>query len=195
MAYIDKEKQREWQRKWNEANPEKVKDKYRKYRVANKEKLKAAAHKYYAANKDKLKCKARKRRESNPGRHNERTRNWRRNNVDKLWNDRQNVTLECCSIYSAKGDVMCSYPTCDVADPDMLCLDHINNNGNEERRDLMWGRGGYNLYAKLRRSGFPPGYQTLCHNHNIKKEIERRRADAKIRHNRKISGSIVPSAK
>lgn len=46
-----------------------------------------------------------------------------------------------------------------------LTLDHLNGGGAEERRALT-GRG---IYRRLRREGFPPGYQVLCWNCNAAK--------------------------
>lgn len=47
-----------------------------------------------------------------------------------------------------------------------LALDHINGNGNEERRKT--GRnGGQAFYRWLRSQGYPSGYQVLCHNCNM----------------------------
>jgi hypothetical protein len=54
----------------------------------------------------------------------------------------------------------------------MLTLDHIANNGAEDRKA---GRLGGNMYAYLRKAGYPDGHQTLCMNHQIKKEILRKR--------------------
>ena len=50
-----------------------------------------------------------------------------------------------------------------------LCIDHIDGGGNKHRR-IMNIHGGA-IYLALIRDGFPPGYQVLCHNHNMKKGI------------------------
>jgi hypothetical protein len=53
----------------------------------------------------------------------------------------------------------------------MLSLDHVNNDGSKDRK-----RGtGNNLYLSVEREKYPDGFQTLCHNHQWKKEIMRRR--------------------
>lgn len=84
------------------------------------------------------------------------------------------LKLEVLTHYGPSGKLKCSWPDCDVTDPDMLSLDHINNNGAEER-----GRegGGIKIYSRLRKENFPLGYQTLCHNHQWKKEIMKRQAE------------------
>lgn len=51
-----------------------------------------------------------------------------------------------------------------------LTIDHINNNGNEHRRQLRSGKNnGHNIYAWLRKNNYPTGFQTLCYNCNIVK--------------------------
>jgi len=47
-----------------------------------------------------------------------------------------------------------------------LTLDHINGGGNNDR--ILHG-SGIAFYGKLRRQGFPPGFQTLCWNCNMAK--------------------------
>lgn len=48
-----------------------------------------------------------------------------------------------------------------------LSLDHINNDGYAERKKLFkrqQGGGGVQFYLKVKKAGFPIGYQTLCMN-------------------------------
>lgn len=60
---------------------------------------------------------------------------------------------------------------CGFDDPRALALDHVNNDGAEERK--KW-RGRMNFfYAKIIADGFPPNYQILCANCNAIKEYER----------------------
>lgn len=58
---------------------------------------------------------------------------------------------------------------CGITDIDVLCLDHIANNGNEQRRQL--GLLGASFYRWLEREGYPEGYQVLCANCNMKKAL------------------------
>jgi len=46
-----------------------------------------------------------------------------------------------------------------------LALDHIKNDGNDERRKTKT-RGGFAFYLWLRKNGYPSGYRVLCHNCN-----------------------------
>jgi|SRR5271166_2424017 len=76
--------------------------------------------------------------------------------------------------YSPGGQTpLCSVQSCGVSDIDMLVIDHVANNGAEERNKGL--HGGLGIYVRLRVQGYPNGYQTLCANHNQKKEIERKR--------------------
>lgn len=75
------------------------------------------------------------------------------------------------------GILRCCWNDCDVSDIDMLTLDHIDNSGAIERK-LNGGSSlhcGFKLYAKLKRQQFPSGFQTLCWNHQMKKELVRKR--------------------
>lgn len=65
---------------------------------------------------------------------------------------------------------------CGQGDIDVLCIDHIHDDGNVERCHTRGGgRFGWKLYRWLMESNYPTGYQVLCANCNLKKEIVRRR--------------------
>jgi hypothetical protein len=80
----------------------------------------------------------------------------------------------CINMYS-NGDACCAW--CPQADIDVLCLDHIDETKTKEFTKLYGHRGGRFLFAKLRTLGYPPGFQVLCANCNLKKEILRRRKE------------------
>lgn len=87
----------------------------------------------------------------------------------------QRVKVETLTYYGPAKQLKCSWLECEVIDLDMLTLDHINNDGNIERK--AWcSQGGVTTYSRLRKNGFPSGYQTLCANHQMKKDLVRRRA-------------------
>lgn len=59
---------------------------------------------------------------------------------------------------------------CDISNIEVLTIDHINDDGAEHRRKFKIK----NLYRWLKKNDYPPGFQILCQNHNIGKEISRR---------------------
>lgn len=70
----------------------------------------------------------------------------------------------------SNGTMSCSQ--CGYSDIRALCIDHINNNGAEEKR--IHG-GSSRVWAHIIKQGFPKGYQVLCCNCNQIKEMERRK--------------------
>lgn len=51
-----------------------------------------------------------------------------------------------------------------------LCVDHINNNGNEHRKVLK-SKSGYSFYLWIKRNEYPDDLQILCWNCNSAKSI------------------------
>jgi len=63
---------------------------------------------------------------------------------------------------------------CNENDPIVLVLDHINDDGAEDRRNGHWGEPAF---RRLKKAGWPRDrLQLLCHNCNARKEFKRRRA-------------------
>ena len=96
------------------------------------------------------------------------------------YKDRLQVKTEVLSHYGKRKKLQCRWRNCTITDVDMLSLDHIDNNGAEHRRQLTGGRknrcgGSTYIYRTLKRLKYPAGFQTLCHNHQWKKEILRRK--------------------
>lgn len=89
----------------------------------------------------------------------------------KTRESRMLLRLEILNHYSG-GSLLCAH--CGFGDMRALDLDHIENGGGEHRKSI--GRRGatYDIYAELKRSGFPQGYQILCRNCNWIKEMELR---------------------
>ena len=76
--------------------------------------------------------------------------------------------MQCVKLrrYSKVNKIECACCGEDIVE--FLSLDHIKNNGAKERREFNCN-GGYAFYLKLRKLGYPEGYQVLCHNCNIAK--------------------------
>ena len=61
---------------------------------------------------------------------------------------------------------------CGFEDNRALQIDHINNNGAEERKALGGQKfSGYQFYKHLIDNNLPEGYQTLCANCNMIKHL------------------------
>jgi hypothetical protein len=76
-----------------------------------------------------------------------------------------------------KAEVLARYGTvcaeCGFDDPRALQIDHVENNGAEERKRLGGQNfSGWRFYQWLKSQGWPEGYQTLCANHNAIKHCE-----------------------
>lgn len=134
-------------------------------------------------------------RERNRERYNQRMRDWREANRDKdrehkrEWRNRklaegsseevaairkaelektQRSQAVCrTQVFEAYGGYKCA--CCGETEPLFLSIDHIDNNGAEERKLGLYSGSGYGFYRWLRKSGFPPGYQVLCMNCNTGK--------------------------
>ena len=103
-------------------------------------------------------------------------RKWRKANPKRFQatQRRSNNKLKTVVLtyYGKRGMLQCCWPACNVIDIDMLTLDHINDEGYKDKR--KHGRG-ITFYKKIKVKRFPVGFQTLCANHQLKKEILRRR--------------------
>lgn len=66
-------------------------------------------------------------------------------------------------VFTAYGGYRCA--CCGVSEPVFLVIDHIADDGHDERKRLGT-KGGMGQYWYLRKRGFPAGYQVLCQNCN-----------------------------
>lgn len=81
--------------------------------------------------------------------------------LPKQKNGSQQLRLQALAAYGNK----CT--CCGESHYEFLAIDHINGGGHKHRKELK--RRGTSYYTWLRREGFPPGYQVLCHNCNLAK--------------------------
>ena len=79
----------------------------------------------------------------------------------------QKLKIRAMYHYS-NGELCCA--RCGINDIDVLCIDHINGGGNKLRAQLRYGMGKA-FYRWLRQNDFPEGYQVLCFNCNMKKQL------------------------
>jgi hypothetical protein len=115
--------------------------------------MKTNAKKYYEEHKDELREKARQNR----------------------------VALKTAVLthYGKDGKLQCCWPGCEVTDIDMLTLDHLLDNGAEHRKALSTtgqrNTGSSQIYNEAIANDFPPLFQTLCWNHQWKKQLSKRK--------------------
>lgn len=150
----------------------------RRYFQEHKEELSAKNREYMQTHPEQRKKKVQRdllRRKTLPEvakRARECSSKWRQRNPDKVAEAQANwkykIKVEVLSHYG-NGGLACV--SCGFSDIRALTLDHINNNGAEERRaNKVVKSGGTWLYQWLRRQGYPGGYQTLCMNCQFIKE-------------------------
>jgi hypothetical protein len=89
-------------------------------------------------------------------------------------NSQRKMKLTVLTHYSPNQVLCCSWPGCFVDDLDELTIDHVNNDGatHREKNNRI---SGTSLHLWLKRYNYPTGFQTLCANHQLKKEIVRKR--------------------
>ncbi len=72
--------------------------------------------------------------------------------------------------------VLCNYgmkcSRCGIDDPDVLNIDHINQDGSKHRKKVLGNGGPNKMYRWLINNNFPDGYRTLCFNCNVKVYLE-----------------------
>jgi hypothetical protein len=103
-------------------------------------------------------------------------RGYYKDNTQRIYDYRLGVKTEVLAHYGKKGELKCCWQDCEITDVDILTLDHVNNDGAQERRTRP-NNNGASFYIRLRYEGYPNGFQTLCCNHQWKKEILRRRTE------------------
>ena len=126
---------------YRENHKEEILSRNAKYREENRETLRVKERECYRGRVDKAKAAGKK---------------YRKKMKTQIINHYSNGTGKCVR--------------CGVDDIDMLCLDHINGNGNGHRRSIGI-TSGYKFYRWLIANNFPLGFQTLCYNCNMKKRI------------------------
>lgn len=85
---------------------------------------------------------------------------------------RLEIKLAVLAKYGLNNAICCCWAGCGEKDPDVLTIDHIDNNGYVDKK---LGKSGFSLHHRLKKDNFPDGFQTLCANHQLKKEVLRRR--------------------
>lgn len=118
-------------------------------------------------------------RERHPEKAAESQRKWKSKNKDRVdaiydkWAETNRLEYEAKRRAKVRDEVFQAYGgfrcvCCGEDEPIFLTIDHINNDGNEHRKELATkiGKGGTAFFDWLRRNKFPPGFQVLCRNCN-----------------------------
>lgn len=71
--------------------------------------------------------------------------------------------------FEAYGGASCG--CCGEVHVAMLTLDHIDGQGSADRGKRGEGSTGAPFYLRLKRAGWPPGFQVLCFNCNYAKHL------------------------
>lgn len=120
---------------------------------------KAYHHKYYLAHKEDWQSRRRARYQANPEEYKRKAKEFHR--------------MSRYSVLSHYSDNPPKCACCEEITLEFLTIDHMNNNGAEERRKLFGtkgrGGGGHTFYRWLINHNFPEGYQVLCMNCNFAK--------------------------
>ena len=145
-----RKKNREAARRYREKDPERQRRRMREWRAANREKAREQSREW----------RNRKLAKASPE-EEERIRQAER---DKTKRNQDRVRRE---VFDAYGGFVCA--CCGETEPKFLSIDHINNNGAEQRRNRDYGSSGTAFYLWLRKNAFPEGYQVLCMNCQVGK--------------------------
>ena len=108
----------------------------------------------------------RKRYRENKARHYRQTKRWKEANPDKIReiNHRYQKKLKRQVVDAYSGKCAC----CGVSELSFLTIDHVNNDGKEHRKTFT-----RNFYLLLIKDGFPGGFQVLCFNCNMGKQVNK----------------------
>ena len=91
-----------------------------------------------------------------------------RNQNQKLWS--QHYCLHARRVVMGQEHVHCQAPGCMVDDPDMIAIDHVDNDGKADR--MTFGKTYSFHLAILTGDRGREGLQILCANHNQKKNAQ-----------------------
>lgn len=96
---------------------------------------------------------------------------WKKNNPTKAAEHTRRVNqsrkIKVLNYYCLTDKLQCN--KCGFKDTRALCLDHINNDGFRQRKIGITGTA---MYLWVIKNNFPKGFQVLCANCNLIKEIE-----------------------
>ena len=147
-----------------------------KQREQNRE----AAARYRERNREKINQRMRDWREANREKAREHAREWRNRKLanaspeeeaairaSESAKTKRNQDRRRDEVFAAYGGYKCV--CCGEAERMFLSIDHIDNNGNVERKSGAYRSSGTAFYLWLCKNKFPSGYQVLCMNCQVGK--------------------------
>ena len=144
-----RKRNREAAQRYRDRDPERQRRRMKEWRAANRERSREHSREW----------RNRKLANATP----EEEAHIRQTERDKTKRNQDRVRRE---VYAAYGTVCAC---CGEAETKFLSIDHINNDGAEERRSGKYGSSGSAFYLWLRKNAFPAGYQVLCMNCQVGK--------------------------
>ena len=160
-----------YSREWVKKHPDQNRKNKREWACKHREAIKkdSAAHAAYLAKQREYSATSVARRTpSQKQRIADKNREWVSANRDRAREnnrrERDRVRIQTLEAYGS--NCQC----CGERRKEFLSIDHIRNDGAEERRRLKT-RAGLPFYRWLRKQGYPAGYQVLCFNCNMAKGI------------------------
>lgn len=152
MLHTDRQAYR---KAYYQANKAHILEHNKQYRETHKEQIRATQLRWAQEHREAHRLANRLYRERHLEKAKEHAKRWR-----------TKYKFDALSHYSIADCPICAH--CGITDVDVLCIDHINNDGATHRKKLKL-LGGYNFYLWLRQQGYPEGFQVLCFNCNHKK--------------------------
>lgn len=171
-----KEQRKAYRAIWYEANKRSTLELQKIYAEKNKEAIIIKRREYYLKNRTTIDVKRKEYRLKHPDRCKKRLRESYYKHKDsrlakaKRFRDKRKYAV--LLKYSASDTPACCWDGCDINDLDMLTIDHTNNDGAAHRKAMV---DSSKLYYWIVKNNYPSGFQVLCANHNLKKELERKR--------------------
>ena len=141
---------------------------------------KEAAARYRERNREKFNQRMRDWRDANRDKAREHAREWRNRKIANgtpeevaalrtAESEKTKRAQAICrnEVFAAYGGYRCN--CCGESESMFLSIDHVDNNGAQERKAGLYSGSGYSFYRWLRKTGFPSGYQVLCMNCQVGK--------------------------
>jgi 5-methylcytosine-specific restriction endonuclease McrA len=141
------------------------------YSEATKEQARIRAKAWYYANKERYQVRYKEWYEENKKQHNASSKAYYEANKERVSTKQKprllKDRLDAITHYGGK----CAY--CGEDRFEFLAFDHINDDGASHRKVI----GKRNIAPWLKHNNYPEGFQILCHNCNLAKNIQARRSE------------------